>query len=33
MREDKETPCLKKDEALANGSKVKDSFFVAPKIV
>lgn len=33
MREDKVTPCLEKDEALANSSKVKDSFFVAPKIV
>lgn len=33
MREDKVTPCLEKDEALANGSKIKDSFFVAPKIV
>ena len=33
LREDEQEPCLGQKEALANGSKVKDGFFVAPKIV
>jgi aspartyl-tRNA(Asn)/glutamyl-tRNA(Gln) amidotransferase subunit C len=32
LREDEQEPCLSQKEALANGSKVKDGFFVAPKI-
>jgi aspartyl-tRNA(Asn)/glutamyl-tRNA(Gln) amidotransferase subunit C len=32
LREDKEEPCLSQKEAIASGSKVKDGFFVAPKI-
>lgn len=33
MRENVETPCLTQAEALANGSKTKNGYFVAPKIV
>jgi len=33
LREDSVTPCLSQEKALSNGSKVKDGFFVAPKIV
>ena len=33
LRENQEKPCLSQKEALANASKVKDGYFVAPRIV
>jgi aspartyl-tRNA(Asn)/glutamyl-tRNA(Gln) amidotransferase subunit C len=33
LREDLATPCLGQKDALTNASKVKDGFFLAPKIV
>ena len=33
MRDNVETPCIAQSEALANSSKTKNGFFVAPKIV
>lgn len=33
VREDTQTQCLTQEEALKNGSKVKDGYFVAPKIM
>jgi len=33
VREDARRPCLRREEALAAASKVKDGYFVAPKVV
>jgi aspartyl-tRNA(Asn)/glutamyl-tRNA(Gln) amidotransferase subunit C len=33
LREDTPTQCLTQQEALKNGSKLKDGYFVAPKIM
>ncbi|MDD1775805.1 MAG: Asp-tRNA(Asn)/Glu-tRNA(Gln) amidotransferase subunit GatC [Candidatus Methanomethylicus sp.] len=33
LRENEEKPCLSQKDALANASKTKDGYFVAPRIV